>query len=70
MLTALDLPELVAETAQGYESLALALARDPARLKGLRDRLAANRTTAPLFDTPRLARDMEALYRRMLAGAV
>jgi predicted O-linked N-acetylglucosamine transferase (SPINDLY family) len=70
MLTALDLPELVAECAQDYESLALTLARDPARLKGLRDRLAANRTTAPLFDTPRLARDLEALYRRMLAGTV
>ena len=33
MLTALDLPELIAETAQEYESFALALARDPVRLK-------------------------------------
>jgi len=65
MLTALDLPELVAETAQGYESLALVLARDPARLKGLRDRLAANRTTAPLFDTPRFTRDLEKIYLRL-----
>ncbi|HEX4634949.1 MAG TPA: tetratricopeptide repeat protein [Rhizomicrobium sp.] len=70
LLTAAGLAELIAENAQEYESLALALARDPMRLKGLRDRLAANRATAPLFDTPRLARDLEALYRRMLAGAV
>jgi predicted O-linked N-acetylglucosamine transferase (SPINDLY family) len=42
------------------------LARDPARLKTLRDKLFANRATAPLFDTPRLARDLEALYRKML----
>jgi predicted O-linked N-acetylglucosamine transferase (SPINDLY family) len=70
MLTALDLPELIVETAQEYESLALALARDRVRLKDLRDKLAANRTAAALFDTPRLARDLEALYRRMLAGAV
>ena len=66
LLTAIGLPELIVETAEEYEARALALARDPSRLKGLRDKLAANRATAPLFDTPRLARDLETLYRRML----
>jgi len=61
LLTAAGLPELIAETAQDYEALALALAREPERLKALRDKLAAGRATAPLFDTPRLARDLEAL---------
>jgi len=70
MLTAAGLPELITETAEDYESLALALARDPVRLKTLRDKLAANRTTAPLFDTKRLARDLEALYAGMLAATV
>jgi len=65
LLTAAGLPELITETAQEYEVLALALARDPARLKALRAKLAANRATAPLFDTPRLARDLEAAYRAM-----
>src|SRR5258705_380332 len=41
LLTAASLPELITETAEDYEALALALARDPARLKALRDRLAA-----------------------------
>ena len=41
------------------------LARDPARLKPLRDKLAANRATAPLFDTPRLVSHLEDLYRQM-----
>jgi predicted O-linked N-acetylglucosamine transferase (SPINDLY family) len=68
LLEAVGLGELIAETAEDYEALALALARDPARLKHLRDRLAANRATSPLFDTPRLARDLEALYRQMLAS--
>jgi len=66
LLTATGLPELIAESAEDYEALALALAREPARLKALRDKLAVNRATAPLFDTPRLARDLEALYRGML----
>jgi len=70
LLTAAGLPELITETAQEYEALALALARDPARLKALREKLATNRATAPLFDTPRLARDLEAAYRAMLAAAV
>jgi predicted O-linked N-acetylglucosamine transferase (SPINDLY family) len=68
LLTAAGLAELIAETAEDYETLALALARDPARLKGLRDRLVANRATSPLFDTPRLARDLEALYRQMMTS--
>jgi protein O-GlcNAc transferase len=70
LLTAAGVPELIAETAQDYESLALDLARDPVRLNSLREKLAANRATAPLFDTPRLARNLEALYCRMLAAAV
>jgi predicted O-linked N-acetylglucosamine transferase (SPINDLY family) len=70
LLNAAGLPELITETAEDYERLALALARDPARLRALRDKLAANRATAPLFDTPRLARDLEAVYAGMLAAAV
>jgi predicted O-linked N-acetylglucosamine transferase (SPINDLY family) len=70
LLAAAGLPELITDTAEDYEALALALARDPARLNALRDRLIANRASAPLFDTPRLARDLEAAYSRMLAAAV
>jgi predicted O-linked N-acetylglucosamine transferase (SPINDLY family) len=65
MLRAAGLPELVTETAEAYENLALALARDPARLKMLRDRLAGR--NSPLFDTPRFARDLEGLYEKMLS---
>jgi len=68
LLTAAGVPELIAQTAEDYEFLALALARDPARLGALREKLIANRTSAPLFDTPRLARNLEALYREMLAA--
>ena len=67
LLTAAGLPELITENAEDYEKLALALARDPARLKACREKLAAG---SPLFDTPRLARDMEAAYEKMLAAAV
>ena len=70
LLTAAGLPELITETAEEYEQLALALARDPARLRAYRDRLTAGHATAPLFDTPRLARDLEAAYLQMLTAAM
>ena len=48
-----------------YETLALALARNPERLSGLKRRLAANRDTAPLFDSQRYTSALEAAYARM-----
>jgi predicted O-linked N-acetylglucosamine transferase (SPINDLY family) len=65
LLHATRLPELVTETPQAYEALALQLARDPALLKGYRDRLA--KRDAPLFDTAAFARKIEAAYEDMLA---
>lgn len=65
LLHAVGLPELVADSITGYESLALALAREPDRLAALRTRLAANRGTCPLFDAPRHARHVERAYERM-----
>ena len=62
LLNAVGLPELVTENWQDYESLAVALAHDPARLESYRTRLAQNRLTAPLFDTARTTRAIEAAY--------
>jgi len=65
LLRAVGLGELVTTTLEEYERLALALARDPARLRALRSRLLRARDTAPLFDTPRFCRHLEAAYRQM-----
>ncbi len=67
LLTAVDMPELITPNLQEYEALAVALARDPARLGALKDKLAATRATAPLFDTDAFTRNIEAAYLRMLA---
>ncbi len=66
LLTAMGMPELITPTLADYEALAVALAKDPARLQGLKDRLAATRATAPLFDTDAFTRNIEAAYVRML----
>jgi protein O-GlcNAc transferase len=67
MLTAVGLPELITQSPEAYEALALTLARDPARLKALRARL-ETRATSPLFDMTQFARDIEALYLRLSAA--
>jgi predicted O-linked N-acetylglucosamine transferase (SPINDLY family) len=65
LLTAIGLPELITETQNDFEGLAVALANDPARLEALRQTLAANRATHPLFDTALYTRHLEAAYLRM-----
>ena len=62
LLTAIGLPELVASTLAEYEDIAVHLATHPEALAGLRRRLDENRLTAPLFDTPRHTRHIEAAF--------
>ncbi len=66
LLTSIGLPELIMSDLAAYEREALALAQDPERLQALRAHLVANRSTAPLFDTPRYARNYEAALVRMV----
>jgi predicted O-linked N-acetylglucosamine transferase (SPINDLY family) len=65
LLTAVGLPELIARDLEAYARLAVHLAQHPAELQALRQRLASNRTTWALFDTPRSARNLERAYRAM-----
>jgi protein O-GlcNAc transferase len=65
MLHAVGLPELVAESLSHYEALALKVAADPAFSASLKQRLAHNRNTLPLFDTARFTRHIENAYVTM-----
>ncbi|HLH49852.1 MAG TPA: tetratricopeptide repeat protein [Roseiarcus sp.] len=65
-LQAIGLADLIAPDEAAYETLALQLAREPARLADVKRRLAANRSTAPLFDTPRLTRAIESAFAAMI----
>ena len=62
MLAAVGLVELIAADLEDYRKLALALAREPARLASLKARLAAQAPTAALFDPARLAGNLERAY--------
>jgi protein O-GlcNAc transferase len=62
LLQAVGLSELIAPDLSGYERLGLELAEHPERLAELRERLARQRDGAPLFDTERYCRQLEAAY--------
>jgi predicted O-linked N-acetylglucosamine transferase (SPINDLY family) len=65
LLRAIDLPELITTSLAEYEARALALARSPDELAGLRRKLADRRATTPLFDSARFTRNVESAYMRM-----
>ena len=65
LLWAVGLPELVTHSLADYEALALQLARDPLRLRAMRDKLQANRLTTALFDSQRFTRHLESAFETM-----
>lgn len=69
LLTALDVPELVARDEQGYVELTVRLATDHGWRADIRRRIADNRQRAPLFDTVRFARHLETAFEMMVARA-
>jgi protein O-GlcNAc transferase len=66
LLTAVGLPELVTESLDAYQALAVKLAGDPALMARLRKKLGQNRLAMPLFDTARYSRNLEAAYVKMV----
>jgi len=65
LLLAIELPELVTDSLAGYEALALELARQPDRLRSVREKLRANRLTTALFDSRRFTRHIESAFETM-----
>jgi protein O-GlcNAc transferase len=66
LLTAIGLPELIMQTSEQFESLAIELAVAPEELSQIRERLASNRATTPLFDTKSFMRHLESAYATMV----
>ncbi|WBL78440.1 tetratricopeptide repeat protein [Bradyrhizobium xenonodulans] len=65
LLKAVGLPELVTTSLDDYEGLALRIAHDPELQTALRSKLAAQRSTWPLFDTVGMARHIETAFNEM-----
>ena len=64
LLTAIHLPELITVTEQEYEKLILELATNPKRLSAIKQKLAANRLSTPLFNSELFTKHLEDGYEQ------
>ena len=65
LLNAIGLSELITNTEGQYEALAIELATNPQKLADIKLKLARNRLTTSLFDTPLFTKNLEAAYIKM-----
>ena len=65
LLNAIGLPELITSSQEEYEALAIKLAKTPQKLADIKSKLASNRLTSPLFDTPLFTKNLEDAYIKM-----
>jgi predicted O-linked N-acetylglucosamine transferase (SPINDLY family) len=67
LLNSVGLPELITTTPEQYEDLAVELATDRQRLAAIRQKLAENRHSKPLFDTRSFTSHLESAYTKIWA---
>ena len=72
ILTTMELPELITQSSEEYEELAITLATNPVRLRQVREKLSHNRSTSILYKpdvfTKNLERAYQAVYERYSQG--
>jgi predicted O-linked N-acetylglucosamine transferase (SPINDLY family) len=66
LLSAMGLSELVTHTQEEYEALAVELAMNRQKLADIKVKLAKNRLSTPLFNTPLFTKNIEAAYMKMM----
>ncbi len=65
LLNAIGLPELITNSREEYEKLAIELAKSPKKLASIKQKLLNNRLTTPLFDTPLFTKNLETVFKKM-----
>ena len=65
LLNAIGIPELITNTQEEYESLAITLAKNPHKLELIKRKLADGHLNSLLFDSPRCAQNIESVYKKM-----
>ena len=65
LLKTLDLSELITNSADEYEKIAVDLAINRDRLQGIKEKLNANIQTSPLYDSEQFTRNIEKAYELM-----
>ncbi len=63
LLHAIDLSELITNSYQEYQQLAIDYALNPEKLISIKEKLATNISIKPLFDTPEFTKNVEKAYQ-------
>jgi predicted O-linked N-acetylglucosamine transferase (SPINDLY family) len=66
LLSAIQLSELITNTQEEYESLAIELAINPNKFADIKKKLTHNRFSTPLFDTLLFTQHLESVYVQMM----
>lgn len=66
LLSAIELPELIAKNQAEYFSLAVALGKDTLKMKSLKDKLIKNIVNTNLFNTPLFTKNLEKSFQKMI----
>jgi predicted O-linked N-acetylglucosamine transferase (SPINDLY family) len=61
----MGLPDLICNSQEEYEALAIELAGNSEKLIALKQKIASNKLTMPLFDTPQFTKGLERVYVQM-----
>ena len=64
LLNAIDLPELITDNNKDYQLLILDLAKNPNKLKRIKEKLNKHRLIKPLFNTKQYTKNLEDGYKR------
>ncbi len=65
IMTAIGMPELITNTLDEYEDLAVKIATTKGAAKRLKNKLLKNKATYPLFNTKQFTKDMEQLFKNV-----
>ena len=65
IVRAINLPELITNSLEEYEALAIELATNPEKMQAIKDKLASNLSTAPLYNTKLFVKNLESAYTTM-----
>jgi len=65
LLNVLGLSELITYTEKEYEDLAIELAKNPNKLKEIKNKLEKNKTNKPLFNTKLFTKNIETAYTKI-----
>ena len=65
IVNAVNLPEMITSSQEEYESLAIELANNPKKFRIIKETLADNSPSAPLFDTSRFTKNLQSAYKIM-----